>query len=615
MEGSYDCRPTNLFEIYQEELLGGSSKRDGQDLCIASLLSSDSHKNKRVNIGRTRIIWSAFPRDGFGQSMVTQPGPGVRLPFLSTLTSGKLDSAIYKRPRDVHVAVRVNGEYIVEKTRAFVEEEKSTPLEILASPSSVVDVDLRSKQGKKRRVSSLYIWELRNQLNSEAVMGSCIDVDIEKKGACVFQNNWTNAMITINRTRFFNQVMKLPKTITTGKGGKTEDASVHNDAWVATALTRKHNRSSNKQRCPQIPFLKMKFEQTNLFGYLPPRLECFPLEDGNVRSICASVGSLQALNIQHIMSKLCADKGNGSPLLCSICWESDIFDKVQTCIDCGIHGHKGCCFEDGEQVSSSDSFDWRCALCCTVQSSMNKVSKITHSKKRRSLKIPSKFRGTEFDLLIAKPSDDGAGKVTPSLDQSNLPKCYLCPHSGGIMSRIPAKGSNVVWVHDLCRLWCQKSIPIVGDRKLCDYVCCLCGKSSNLASAEGNVNAVVKCAAKGCYIRFHAMCALLVTKTRCRANEKVASKKRRLSRLDRQNIDIQRCLDYTLDVVEVTAQGSSNTSKFVPIAYCGLHNPLRDDNYFGLPSCGGAIVSSMRIPGGNQDTNIDQSIIGEDKLT
>ena len=588
-------------------------------MCIASRLTSDSHKNKRINIGRTRVIWSTLPCDGFGQPIVTQPGPGVRLPFVSMLTNGKMDSTEYKRPRDVHVAVRVDGEIVTESSGVGHQEEKRTTSSAvnLSSPSSVVTLNFRHKRGKKRTVSLLYEWELRNQLNTEAIIGSCIDATAERKERSAFYNNWTNATIMVNRSKFFNQVMKvkLHKSSVQSKGSsKTADASIFNDTWMATALARKHYRNQSKQPCPQLPFTEMKNNSTDLFQYLPPRLECFPLDDGNVRTVCVTVGTLKAVSVQSLMSKLCAGENENSINLCSICWDcSEDNDEVRMCSNCGICAHISCCFDDGELVPTGSSVNWRCAVCCSRFTKEVKLSPILQKKRRRSLKLPAKFRGTEYDLSTTKSSNNdtirSSGKITDSIsgDSVDFPKCFFCPHSGGVMSKLSnsfCKNTDSVWAHDLCQLW-SRPIDTVSGTGQSHQVCCLCGKTNGSPcksnSAMDATIGLIKCAGKGCFVHFHAMCALLVTRGRSKTDDKLENGKRRFSRLDRQNIDTQHCLDYTLDVIEVTSNSSSPTSSFVPIAYCGIHNPRRDDDYFGLPACGGAIVSSMRIPGANQD--------------
>ena len=87
--------------------------------------------------------------------------------------------------------------------------------------------------------------------------------------------------------------------------------------------------------------------------------------------------------------------------------------------------------------------------------------------------------------------------------------------------------------------------------------------------------------------------------------------KKRCSKAERLALDTQRCLDFTMDVIELTSNFDSNETILAPVMYCGLHNPLRDETFFGLPPGGGAIVQSMRIPVQHKEVSTESGLAAD----
>eukprot|EP00980_Cylindrotheca_fusiformis_P026445 scaffold16189_cov125-Cylindrotheca_fusiformis.AAC.1 len=127
--GSYDCRhglgPTNA-----------------------------SGKNaNRVTVGRTRRMWTS-------KSPADKP---QRVFFTSLLTGGRLDSGTQKRPRDIRVAIKVNGEYFQPNDAGMILERRESPglhaHRVVAEKQCSVDVNklvtklIKSKMGEKSRRS------------------------------------------------------------------------------------------------------------------------------------------------------------------------------------------------------------------------------------------------------------------------------------------------------------------------------------------------------------------------------------------------------------------------------------------------------------------------------
>eukprot|EP01083_Nonionella_stella_P208436 756411_1 len=118
--------------------------------------------------------------------------------------------------------------------------------------------------------------------------------------------------------------------------------------------------------------------------------------------------------------------------------------------------------------------------------------------------------------------------------------------SGGAMSRVNNESS--LWTHEVCRVWCSTREEITGESSSQpkdppdiipgtssihdpDPVCCLCGMGHvhnkghenqaivEISSVEEGVSRIpglIKCAASGCAITFHPMCAMLASKLQSR---------------------------------------------------------------------------------------------------
>lgn len=212
--------------------------------------------------------------------------------------------------------------------------------------------------------------------------------------------------------------------------------------------------------------------------------------------------------------------------------------------------------------------------------------------------------------------------------------------------------STSFWTHEVCRVWCQPgsaSTTATSDFTLeqpsSNIVCVLCGigstgsvlhhegkqttstddnmQSAPLGSTRTTANTMaggrnvlptglVKCAAKGCCITFHPMCATLATKllaarpidshardrkSRKRSPSDVAGRHHDGVQNDfeeRKASDIYLCKQYTLNLVETKHGEDSHfdaASTIVPVAFCGLHNPDRELELYGcLP--GGDIIQN-----------------------
>jgi hypothetical protein len=359
--------------------------------------------------------------------------------------------------------------------------------------------------------------------------------------------------------------------------------------------------------------------------YIAPRIDCFPSEDALFRVVCTAPGELPPTNVEEVLTQAAKNKPNP---VCSVCWRvtSITGEPVSECSDCGVLVHLQSCqspsdFETGKQKCAS------CAMGTTLflgpdghqESQASGTPSSNERIARRSTRLPSSSYGSPKDTQ--KPLS-----------------CALCPHMGGAMSMLSRDG-RTLWVHDVCRVWCDKSheLPSLEDGgkgrnakespdpvALADVMCTLCGASTQ--GDAGKYNGIIRCAASGCSIYFHPMCALYLSKcdeivnksppggaeTESKdeeANNKDTPKEKRDRQLEQMLKDDKLlCRQYSLRFAKCKIPGvrrigraciksSPPAAVVLPVCFCGIHNPKRDRSLYGLYP-GGKVIDgqAMRVP-------------------
>lgn len=381
----------------------------------------------------------------------------------------------------------------------------------------------------------------------------------------------------------------------------TRQCQMDTEDFVGNILSRemKREKSMGWNR-------KVSIKNLNIL-YVTPRIDCLPTEDGLIHVVCTSHGELQPTNVSSLLNHASRKK---SPL-CTICWlkKNPSGESVVECIACGVLFHPSCC----RGVENSYHQQWKCTVCSQIPFALSDNlepedgSGGTSDKERgsrRSTRTPSRLK------------DGSSSESTDSL------KCVFCPHTGGSMSMLEER-QPTVWAHDLCRTWCNQ----VTDQRIARFsVCALCG-AGNPGDDPVTYSGLTKCAATGCSIYFHPMCALFLSKceeyrhenTDCShafpsvlsANNELSNATtkstenhttypdRRLEKL-RKNDDIL-CRQYTLSFANCTIPEndtkSPNATICLPVCFCGIHNPKRDRGFYGLYP-GGTYMDehAMRVP-------------------
>lgn len=184
------------------------------------------------------------------------------------------------------------------------------------------------------------------------------------------------------------------------------------------------------------------------------------------------------------------------------------------------------------------------------------------------------------------------------------------------------------WTHEVCRIWCSsfvqdsngstsesefgnmdmdKNINSVLQDPIQDVVCSLCGMGK--VHNEGKINeevlqvptspnertspsaiGLIKCAATGCGVYFHPMCAIMYTKL----SQEYCDHLRKAG--PKGSFQSKECDNYTLDFVQISTGEQSTVANMdernedhhrqtyvLPVGFCGLHDQRRDADMYGMP--------------------------------
>lgn len=548
-------------EFDRRESLGSYDVR-ANAAAVEKAASSNAAKRK-IAIGRTRLVWTKKNEKAEGASKYG------KFTYTSIITGQKLETNAQKRPREVRVGIRLNGQLLMEPiatsdssndaksptSSAKKAGRKVKQSDIVADSLSISPMvpasDNRKAGDVKRAVDAVFGENLPKKKNASAK--SSVPHAASPSNIIVVEP----AAITANvASRIKRAHTTCGSSISRGKGvdssSSTEASTNGEDTKRPATEDGSHEESMN--------YVTMKHGATLALKHVAPQYGLLPLDDGLLRAICIAPGMMQGVSVNNMLNAASRErKGNR---LCSVCWTGDVADGpgndmlVQECVDCGLGVHLECCENRGDFVevaaatSSSGSgqkntasdhsaqmaLRWRCAICVDYLNSSNapsndhsEESSIATKKPRRAAKLPSRF--TEGETHLAGHSSSWSSRNRPS------PSCSLCPHSGGAMSMLgvgmgggsSAEGdtpAKPVWTHEVCRVWCQPTTNTpsvaVPSNSTADHlrsnsavVCVLCG-TGNCSGADVGIDnlptGLVKCAAKGCCATFHPMCALLATK-------------------------------------------------------------------------------------------------------
>lgn len=458
---------------------------------------AETDKNsKRIPVGRTRLVWTS-------KTPSEQP---QRSPFMSLVTLKQLENGTYKRPRNILLRIKVDGEVFCGG-KVTGEQEYS---------------------GKPNTDES----NLQTSLKCDQLIQSIIDRKIERI------------------------------------------------------------------RYPRI---------------LAPMIDCIPDSTGNIHVICTSPGTIMASAVSPVL-KLARERYNSC---CTVCWRSTKGGlPVKECTGCGLLAHAQCCLSPWEckVLSTPNNHETKKeVLKCNVCSYLGQeavpipgsvTDMIPIKKIKRRSRLPNKLKNPDFESLASEKSSDSSELVNEGI------KCAICLLSGGVMSRISVEGEPY-WVHEVCRIWTRSDG--VSESITQNQFCALCGanggsndelrvgkdeQDEKMTKRRYSPHCLVKCAAAGCHIFVHPMCALVSSLTSQSVSESNQGHTKAIqpnSIREAKKKDIELCSQHTLTFASVSGKISGMRCTLpVPVFFCGIHNPAREQSFYGLYP-GGKVVDKNKI--------------------
>ncbi len=338
-------------------------------------------------------------------------------------------------------------------------------------------------------------------------------------------------------------------------------------------------------------------DKTNLPFFIPPSIECIPDNTGSIHVVCTSPGSILQSSIKPILELA----GKNSKRRCTVCWRStDGGCEVKECAKCGLLAHIECCLDAGElrvvplARDQGRKEEWMCNVCCyhsENDSHVNEAEGVPQQvqsikKSRRISRPPSKLTDANFDSMKSENVDYSTVAAEKEM------KCSICRLSGGAMSCIFAEGDEH-WVHETCRIWTGLQRYSSGSGNPQCILCSATGESEKPSKKKISSQCVVKCAAPGCHLSVHPMCALASTLASKFRNKEISDEKSDyVTCNDMQtgkSMDEELCSQYTLTFASVRGLAHSfgkdpgaRCATTLPIIFCGIHNPARDESFGGL---------------------------------
>lgn len=650
--GSYDCRATTANTVsYNSKENNKQSKKD-KDI-----------RPKRINVGRTRLIWTST-QPKFDDVISTRS----KNMFFCNLTGQKLDAAGYKRPREALVTVKLNGSVI----REVISEEKVTNSDTTKEQHRKLLIARRLKQDdltlNKIRYGNM---TARSEEIEQAILSTTFNIENSSSTKKKLNSDYkrkANPICSLDTQELLTSmiVSAEKRSKKRRRSNSTNQTQSENQSQTITesivpmkfggATILKHTPPEFTCLPVDDGFLRVKCTKLgsmqgspihNLLNLASQR----EVSPGSTCSVCWSGDGIDGSD--KVM--VCVDCNISVHLGCCLDQGEfiDIGDETTSTVENYFGNEALDAINQSSEGNATKNVHWRCSVCAS--SKKNEAStpqndfQNSNRKSGRSSRMPSRF--AEGTRQYYSTTQRKTTKPRPNH------KCSLCPHSGGAMSKSDLldadNKSSSIWTHEVCRIWCgSTNPPITKDlnrdkTKIHNYCtglfqdysessCVICGIGNIQDDGREKDDAIkpltpdeemtdnnnkyrnsslVKCAAKGCMVVFHPMCALLVSKLRVE-NSNLDSLKaedddkfKDLSLKETEELkklcqnDLKLCQQYSLDIVELKryegAFGSIRGQKktcLIPVAFCGYHNSNRDPSLYGCPPAGGIISSHMRVP-------------------
>ena len=312
----------------------------------------------------------------------------------------------------------------------------------------------------------------------------------------------------------------------------------------------------------------------------PPCIACIRTEDGVIRTVCSVPGRISNKGTSSgsgegsspgtftvEATEILRDMADRS-MACAVCWSPNVEkEDLYLCSVCGLQVHIGCHPGDSRNYDHT----WKCNFCKSY------------------------------------PSSSGSGKLNGSQPPR---RCEMCPIIGGALSFREGTG----WCHDVCHAWCNSSVGGGGELGQCS-IC------------SGTGRKVVRCAARGCSVQFHPMCAVLVSQAAhmlklpqqsWNASAPMADSGQSshasshvvisegldtvqgsssCDYVTQQVKEADALLSMQYDLIASRVGVPGHDRKYLLyLGFCGIHNRRRLPEFYGLPPGGAFYDDAFRIP-------------------
>ena len=311
------------------------------------------------------------------------------------------------------------------------------------------------------------------------------------------------------------------------------------------SMKKRNSVQSRFVKQTREPYFVRVVEKDGLWlSIRPPHLWSNICEDGVLQIVCSQTGEMNGIQYTSCTS-VGKSAGQNYP------WATAIF------LDTMARRHQTCCVCWSES-EKEDELDIVICTMCQVR---------VHPKCYHGKKVFDPKWMCDSCLDYQERANSLPASLTP-LNVRWARKCSLCDQFGSAVAlhhSSSVSNKRQSWAHVYCRTWERAMAFEQGT-------CVLCSRTSQY---------LVRCAAVGCSLKFHPMCAVVSSLS---ASSGRASDRTFLgSEMEREeDRDVFLSTQYCQEVASVSFGNKKVKKRSIPVAYCGLHNPKRAPDRYGL---------------------------------
>ena len=531
---------------------------------------NDTSSKNRLFVGRTRLIWS---------EKLDHVSNSQRAPYRSLLTGDRIEGSAWKRPLQVKVAIRLNG--------ALLSSKRST------AKRRALELDAALSNEEPFSYSGRTVNDAVDSVCRVAGAGTDSDAGTGDHSQCSLNNERLLAEAS-------RQLLRRDKS--------TASRLLHRIRQELAIQVQSTISLTN-------PVVGAPVVGDDLLVFVPPCIDCVPTEDGLLSVVCTKPGRINWATMSSDETRQRASililRELASQLsCCSICWRHDSSTENDgssvTCDTCTTRVHAACL------PPKQGDAPWVCRACQTDKTVAE--SKCTFCNHSGGELVQEENGAWVHEIcrtwcIECSKADDSGASVDAGPGHPSCSNDFESPTQLETLRRAQAADPSI------------KPMAASGDNDA--LRCHLCANSSH---------AVVRCAAESCSLQFHPMCAVIASMVSIDACAACARAFRNcivelyllivysrfhccflfgqaanvhyhqeLWQGDAKERDAFLCSQYRLSMLHTSFCGGDSVtggnSTTLPVAFCGYHNPGRQEDFYGLYPGGFSVESGiMRIP-------------------